>query len=208
MSMDHIIGKTMKHVKMIYENRNNKTNRDGWSPVTRIISMRISVHGTAVKVRDRPDYDRIMKGRVEELRRREKKMTLADEEVDWMRDQGIRTEPVDWDEWKNMYRLEDSNFEQMCRLKRLNTGRRRKELRLKCNDRMYRIQSDADAGRIGGAIRVIMNRKKGYKMECLVDGDECLSDPDKIDERVHEHFRGGTVGLRRKKIWERTWTVW
>ena len=96
--MDQIIKKTMKHVKMICDNRSNKTNRDGWSPVTRIVSMRISVHGTAIKIKGRPDYDRIMKGRVEELRRREKKMVLADEELEWMRDQGIRTEPVHWDE--------------------------------------------------------------------------------------------------------------
>ncbi len=74
LSMDQIIKKTMKHVKMICDNRNNKTNRDGWSPVTRIVSMRISVHGTAIKVKGRLDYDRIMKGRVKELRRREKKM--------------------------------------------------------------------------------------------------------------------------------------
>ncbi len=72
MDMDKIIKKTMKHVKVNYDNRNNRTNRDGWSPVTRIISMRISAHGTAVKVRRRPDYSRIMKERVEELRRREK----------------------------------------------------------------------------------------------------------------------------------------
>ena len=65
--------------------------------------MRISVHGTAVKIRGRPDYNRIMKERVEELRRREKKTTLSEEEINWMRDQGIRTEHVDWDEWKIMY---------------------------------------------------------------------------------------------------------
>ena len=149
MSMDKIIKKTMKQVKIICDNRNNKTNRDGWSPVTRILSMRISVHGTAVKIRGRPDYNRIMKERVEELRRREKKTTLSEEEINWMRDQGIRTEHVDWDEWKIMYRDEEANYEQMCRLKRLNTGRRRKELRMICNDRMYRIiredrRSDSD----------------------------------------------------------------
>ncbi len=157
--------------------------------MTRILAMRISVHGTALKIRGRPDYARVMKGRVEEMRRREKKMVLSEEEVGWMRDQGIRVEAVDWDEWDNMYRDEVANFEQMNRLKRLNSGRRRKELRLICNSRMYRIQSDADAGKIGGAIRLIMNRKKGYKMECLVDGDECIRDPNEVDKRAFEHFK-------------------
>ncbi len=57
-------------------------------------------------------------------------MILAEEEVGWMRDQGIRHEPVDWDEWNKIYKDEIANFEQMNRLKGLNSGRRRKELRL------------------------------------------------------------------------------
>ena len=54
---------------------------------------------------------------------------------------------------------------------------------------MYRIQADADAGRIKGAIRLIMNKKKGYKMECLLDGDECLRDSDKVDKKAFDHFK-------------------
>jgi hypothetical protein len=162
MGMKEIIEETMKKVKIICDNRNNKTNRDGWSPVTRIISMRISVHGTAVKLWDRPDHDSIMKGRVDELRRREKRMVLSEEERGWMRDHGVNDEYIDWGEWKRLYRDKLGNFEQMTRLKKLNSGRRRKELRLLCNSRMYRIQADADAGRIGGAIRLIMDKKKGY----------------------------------------------
>ena len=92
-----IIYETMKKVKIIADNRNNKSNRGGWSPVTRVISMRISVHGTAEKIRGRPDWARVLKGRVEELRRREKKVILSEEEIGWMRDQGIGCEPVDWD---------------------------------------------------------------------------------------------------------------
>ena len=82
-----------------------------------------------------------------------------------MRDQGIGCKPTDWDEWKWMYEDPLANFGQMIRLKKMNCSRRRKELRILSNNRMYRIQADADAGRIGGAIRVIMNKKKGYKME-------------------------------------------
>ena len=54
---------------------------------------------------------------------------------------------------------------------------------------MYRIQADADAGRIGGAIRVIMNKKKGYRMECLIDKDVCHTDPDKVDGEARDHFK-------------------
>ena len=88
-----------------------------------------------------------------------------------------------------MYEDPLKNYEQMNRLKKLNSGRRRKELRVLCNNRMYRIQADADAGRIGGAIRLIMNKKKGYRMECLIDGDVCHTDPDKVDVEARDHFR-------------------
>ncbi len=57
------------------------------------------------------------------------------------------------------------------------------------NNRMYRIQADADAGRIRGAIRVIMNKKKGHRMECLIDKDVCHTDPNKVDEEARDHFR-------------------
>ncbi len=103
MDMKSIINETMKKVKVICNNRNNKTNRDGWSLVTRIISMRISVHGTSVKLSNRPDHDRIMKGRVEELRKREKKMLISEEEIGWMRDHGINNESIEWDERKKMW---------------------------------------------------------------------------------------------------------
>ncbi len=144
---------------------------------------------TAVKLLDRPDHDSIMKGRVDELRRREKRMVLSEEERGWMRDHGVNDEYIDWGEWKRLYRDKLGNFEQMTRLKKLNSGRRRKELRLLCNSRMYRIQADADAGRIGGAIRLIMDKKKGYKMECLVDGDVCIREPDKVDKKAFDHFK-------------------
>ena len=68
---------------------------------------------------------------------------------------------------------------------------------------MYRIQADADAGKIGGGIRLIINKKKGYKMECLVDGDVCLKDPDKVDLKAYDHFKDWferTYGFKVKTI--------
>ena len=37
---------------------------------------------------------------------------------------------------------------------------------------MERIQSEADAGRIGGVIREIINKKGGYKMEAIVNAQK------------------------------------
>ena len=53
------------------ESRNTKKNPNGWSPISRLMALRISVHGTAVKMAGKMDYNKVMQGRVEELKRRD-----------------------------------------------------------------------------------------------------------------------------------------
>jgi hypothetical protein len=57
------------------------------------------------------------------------------------------------------------------------------------NDKMSRIQADADAGRIGGVIREIIKKKGGYSMEVIIYGDTCIKDPVKITDNA-THFFG------------------
>ena len=80
------------------------------------------------------------------------------------------------------------NDEHMNRLRKLNCGRRRRELRLLHNTRMHRIQSEADAGKIGGVIREIINRKGGYKMQAIVDEGVCTKDPKEVTDIATKHF--------------------
>ena len=94
MSMEEIIVTTTEGVRRIMGSRTTKKNQDGWSPLSRIMTMRTSVHGTAVKMADRMDYNKVMRGRVEDLRRREEKIDLNEEEEVWLRENGMYTDPL------------------------------------------------------------------------------------------------------------------
>ena len=53
---------------------------------------------------------------------------------------------------------------------------------------MERIQSDADAGRIGGVIMEIINKKGGYKMEAIVHEGVCTKDPKEVTKIATDWF--------------------
>ena len=95
MSMEDIVKENMEIVGRIMKNRNTKVNPNGWSPISRLISLRISVHGTARRMKDRIDYVKIMKARVEELKRSEEELVLNVNEIRWLRDNGLYERPVD-----------------------------------------------------------------------------------------------------------------
>ena len=98
MSLEEIVKKNMEIVRKITENRNTKINPNGWSPISRLMSLRISVHGTARRMKDKLTYEKIMKERVEELMRSEECITLNEDEVAWMRDNGLDHKPIEWKE--------------------------------------------------------------------------------------------------------------
>ena len=73
MNMEELTTTSKKIVDEIMVGRNGRNSPNGWSPLSNLISLRISVHGTAVKMDDRKDYEDVMRTRVNELCRREKK---------------------------------------------------------------------------------------------------------------------------------------
>ena len=188
MTIDEIVETSTRGVRKIMESRNTKKTPNGWSPGSRLMTMRISVHGTAVKMAEKLDYNKVMQYRVEELKRKEKKMILNEDEVAWLMENGLSKEPLDWMEWKALFGKSTYNAMEYHRLMKLNCGRRRKELRNLHSDRMNRIQSEADIGKTGGVIREILNKRKGYKMEVIVDDEECIKDPIRVSERATEFF--------------------
>jgi hypothetical protein len=127
-------------------------------------------------------------------------MTLNAEEIEWLRDNGLNTESTTWAQWKSLYSNQAENWGQMQRLRKLNCGWRRRELRLLCNNKMSRIQADADAGRIGGVIREIIKKKAGYKMEVIVDGDVCIKDPIKVNEKGTQYFGEWFERIEKERI--------
>jgi hypothetical protein len=104
MTLEQITEKTMSIVTDIAKKRNGKSNPNGWSPLSRTLALRISLHGTAVKTKNSVDRIKIMKGRVEETRKRERRMDLSEDERGWLKDNGLENDPMDWERWTMQYR--------------------------------------------------------------------------------------------------------
>ena len=61
MNMEEIIEENRRIIEKISANRNTKRNPNGWSPISRLVSLRISVHGTARRMQGKLTYEAIMK---------------------------------------------------------------------------------------------------------------------------------------------------
>jgi hypothetical protein len=127
-------------------------------------------------------------------------MFLNEDEVRWLRDNGLSTDPTGWDIWKTLYSNANENWAQMQRLKKLNCGWRRREMRILNGTRMTRIQAEADAGKIGGVIREIIKKKGGYNMEVIVDGEVCIKDPVEVTDKATQYFREWFERIERERI--------
>ena len=53
---------------------------------------------------------------------------------------------------------------------------------------MHRIQADADAGRIEGVKKEIINEKGGYKMQAIEDEGICTKEPREVTNIATKHF--------------------
>ena len=187
MSIEEVVEMTMRTVRKISKGRANNLNPNGYSPASRILSLRMSVHGTACKMQGDKDYDEKMRDRVTRLKRAEECIKLSEEEVEWLKEHRQYTEPLDWTQWKMRFKKEASNVDQMMLLRRLNNGKRRKEIR---GDRTLRVQSDADAGKTGGVIRKIVGINKGFKMESIIVEGEIVTDGRLVTKHATRHFKG------------------
>ena len=133
-------------------------------------------------------YMEVMKVRVNNLKKLETAITMTDEEREWFAEHGIYVVPLDWTCWKKRFQKQASNMDEMMRLRKLNCGKRRIELRMIREERTMRVQSDADAGRTGGVIRKIIGVKKGFRMESLMIDDELVVDGRLVTKHSTKHF--------------------
>ena len=67
MTIEEITKTSKEMVDDIMRGRNGEATPNGWSPLSHLLSLKISSHGTAVKVHDRMEYEEIMKMRIDEL---------------------------------------------------------------------------------------------------------------------------------------------
>ena len=192
-------------VKKINASRNPNSNPDGWSPVSRLLTMRITALRITLRVQRSGRPTSHLKNCVSSLIKNEKLIILNEDELDWMDNHNIPSVHSTWEEWRILYPDVHHTAEELGKLKKLNNYKRRSELRAVHSGRMGRAQEEADAGRMGGVIQNIMGRRKGFKMEILVIDGVLSADSHKISAAITKFFeawfaRTDEEGDRDKKI--------
>jgi hypothetical protein len=115
-------------------------------------------------------------------------ITLNQKESDWLENNWIEADLLDWNEWKNQYGNTSHTARELLRIRKLLSQENRKEFRRIHSARMSRLQEEADAGRIGGAIKNIMGRSQPFTMESIRDGDEVITDGATIAKMITAFF--------------------
>ena len=164
-----------------------KRNPEIWSPISRLLSLRLSALGSTVKLGIKGDC-RPLQLIVTKLRRDEKGIILNEDEVEWLESNDIAADPYDWSEWKNCYHTTSITSTEFLRTRTLLSNENKKEYRKIHGGWMLKIQNEADAGRIGKAIQAIVGRSPSFLMESLRQGDSTITDGHKIHTLITAFF--------------------
>jgi hypothetical protein len=184
---DQLVVWTANKAKEIAKSRNRKDNPDGWSPLTRIMRLKVKMLGMV--------YRRIVGGKgfgdcyklFKETKRNMREVTITDEEQVWLDDNGVTGSLPDWKRWID--NLEKSELaKEIKHLNKLTSSRMRKELRSRHDDRMRKIQDAADKGKIRRIIKQIIGGDKEFSLEVLYNEGENMTDGDEIATEVNDIF--------------------
>jgi hypothetical protein len=155
---DQLVVWTANKAKEIAKSRNRKDNPDGWSPLTRLMRLKVKVLGMAYRRIEAKkgfgDCYKIYK----EVKRNMRDIDLSDEEVIWLDDNGVSPALPDWHDWTKQLRRAELVVE-IKHLNKLTSSKMRKELRIRHDDWMRKIQEAADKGKIGRMIKRIVGGK-------------------------------------------------
>jgi hypothetical protein len=163
---DQLVIWTANKAKGIALTRNKKDNPDGWSPLTRLMRLRLKVLWMA--------YRRLEHGKgfgdcyklYKETRRNIRAIELTEDELAWLEDNGVCGELPDWLVWvKRLDML--SVIQEIRHLNKLTSSRMRKELRLRHDEWTRKIQDAADEGKIGRMMKKIMGGGQEFSLDVL-----------------------------------------
>ena len=151
-SMDEIISWTVAKSKEIAKGRNRKDNPNGWSPLTRIMRLRAklvaAVHKRLEKGKDIGVCYKLFK----EVKNDIMKMELSEEEKEWLQENGIEIDLPDWLEFKRWSDTAEIAKE-VKHLNKMTSSKLRRELRLKHDEWIRKIQEEADKARVDQEIQ-------------------------------------------------------
>ena len=101
LSLSEITKASVDIVRDIH-NRHTAKNPEIWSPIARLLSLRLSALGSTIRLGIRGD-NTALREIVTRLRREERNILLNGNELKWLDDNDISDEPMEWNEWRNSY---------------------------------------------------------------------------------------------------------
>jgi hypothetical protein len=121
------------------------------------------------------------------VKRNMREVELTDEEMVWLDDNGVTGSLPDWHLWtKSLERVE--LVKEIKHLNKLTSSRMRKELRIRHDDWMRKIQEAADVGKIGRMLKSIIGGSQDFSLEVLYNKDGNKTDCDEIASEVNSMF--------------------
>ena len=137
-SVEEITEWTVKQARAIAASRNSKNHPNGWSPLSRILHLRLRALGALYKrsmdgAGIGPCYRLYM-----DARRDIMKVTLNEDEMNWLDSNGVERMLPEWRIWQRDFDLDRLRLE-IQSLRKMSTKERRDELRILHGGRMRRI---------------------------------------------------------------------
>ena len=95
LTLEQITSESTRIVNEINKRRNNKRSPSIWSPIAHILNLRVSALGSTVRSHIKGNKS-MLHPIISQLRYDESKVSLNEDERDWLLDNCIEVEPLDW----------------------------------------------------------------------------------------------------------------
>ena len=198
-SLLELTEKSVKIVHDIQNTRNSLLSPSNFSPIARLLSLRLSALGSTVRLGSKGDLESL-RLIVNRLKRDEAAVRLNEDEQTWCDDNDLHTDPLDWGDWKNKYPTTALAAAELLRIRSMLTKENKREYRRIHGGWMSKIQEAADSGRIGRVIQAVVGRDQSYLMESLIEGDETITDGHAIALSITGFFRKWFSRLPEEKV--------
>ena len=186
--MEEITDWTVKQARAIAASRNSRNNPNGWSPLSRLLHLRLRALGALYKrsmdgAGIGPCYRLYM-----DARRDMKKATLNEDKMNWLESNGIERTLPEWRMWQRDFDIDNLRLE-IQSLRRMSTKERRDELRILHGGRMRSIQDAADVSKIGAMLKGIMAKSNSFSMDVLYGKEGNIVDAEIISRIITDFFQ-------------------
>ena len=159
--------------------RNRKDNPNGWSPLIRLMRLKVKVLGAILKRLERDKDIMVCLSLYKEVKHDMKETALTEEEAGWLEENDIKRTLPKWSDLKKDY---DHALlaREVKHLDKMTSSKMRRELRLKHDEMVRKIQEEADKGKIGRVLKSIMNEGKDFSLEVIHGEERNITDADKL----------------------------